>query len=78
MHVHQVGRQKTQKHSMAAADNPRVWFDIEIGNETSGRVVIELYQNVAPRTVENFRALCECAKASSVGLVAPPDSPFFA
>ena len=41
-----------------AADNPRVFFDIEIGGESSGRVVIELYAHVAPRTCENFRALC--------------------
>lgn len=38
-------------------DNPRVFFDIEIGGETSGRIVIELYAHVAPRTAENFRSL---------------------
>jgi cyclophilin family peptidyl-prolyl cis-trans isomerase len=41
-----------------AQDNPRVFFDIEIGGEASGRIVIELYAHVAPRTAENFRALC--------------------
>ncbi|GAX82144.1 hypothetical protein CEUSTIGMA_g9572.t1 [Chlamydomonas eustigma] len=40
------------------ADNPRVYFDIEIGGETSGRVVIELHADVCPKTCENFRSLC--------------------
>jgi hypothetical protein len=37
---------------------PRVWFDMEIGGEPAGRIVIELRADVAPRTAENFRALC--------------------
>jgi len=37
--------------------NPRVFFDMEIGGEASGRVEIELFAGVAPKTVENFRAL---------------------
>ncbi|KAK9811623.1 hypothetical protein WJX72_007182 [[Myrmecia] bisecta] len=39
-------------------DNPRVFFEIEIGNEPVGRVVIELYVEVVPKTCENFRCLC--------------------
>jgi cyclophilin family peptidyl-prolyl cis-trans isomerase len=39
-------------------ENPRVFFDIEIGGEPAGRIVIELRADVVPRTVENFRALC--------------------
>jgi cyclophilin family peptidyl-prolyl cis-trans isomerase len=39
-------------------ENPRVWFDINIGSDAAGRIVMELYADVAPRTVENFRALC--------------------
>eukprot|EP00933_Yihiella_yeosuensis_P015058 TRINITY_DN13257_c0_g1_i1.p1 TRINITY_DN13257_c0_g1~~TRINITY_DN13257_c0_g1_i1.p1 ORF type:complete len:477 (-),score=117.59 TRINITY_DN13257_c0_g1_i1:129-1559(-) len=38
--------------------NPRVYFDISIGNRTGGRVVIELFADVTPRTAENFRGLC--------------------
>lgn len=34
---------------------PRVFFDIQIGGEAAGRVVIELRTDVAPRTAENFR-----------------------
>lgn len=28
------------------AENPRVFFDIQIGNESAGRIVIELYAEV--------------------------------
>lgn len=41
---------------------PRVYFDVEIGGINAGRVVFELFSNVAPKSAENFRALCtgEC------------------
>ncbi len=38
--------------------NPRVFFDIQIGGRDSGRIVMELRADVAPKTAENFRALC--------------------
>eukprot|EP01062_Namystynia_karyoxenos_P082461 TRINITY_DN9292_c1_g1_i1.p1 TRINITY_DN9292_c1_g1~~TRINITY_DN9292_c1_g1_i1.p1 ORF type:complete len:489 (+),score=172.09 TRINITY_DN9292_c1_g1_i1:75-1541(+) len=38
--------------------NPKVWFDITIGGEPSGRIEFELYSHCAPKTAENFRALC--------------------
>ncbi|ERN13443.1 peptidyl-prolyl cis-trans isomerase [Amborella trichopoda] len=38
--------------------NPKVFFDMEIGGVPSGRIVMELYADVVPRTAENFRALC--------------------
>lgn len=39
-------------------DNPRVFFDVVIGEEAAGRIVIELRADVVPRTAENFRQLC--------------------
>lgn len=35
-----------------------VYFDMEVGGEDAGRIVMELREDVAPKTVENFRQLC--------------------
>ncbi|RYO81908.1 hypothetical protein DL766_002122 [Monosporascus sp. MC13-8B] len=48
---------------MAAEESPkkqrsRVYFDITIGKKPAGRVTFELYDDVVPKTAENFRALC--------------------
>lgn len=39
-------------------NNPRVFFDIEIDKENEGKIVMELFKNVVPRTAENFKQLC--------------------
>ncbi|XP_069741502.1 peptidyl-prolyl cis-trans isomerase-like [Narcine bancroftii] len=38
--------------------NPKVFMDIDIGNQRAGRIVMELRADVVPKTAENFRALC--------------------
>uniref|UniRef100_A0A2N9FXT3 peptidylprolyl isomerase n=1 Tax=Fagus sylvatica TaxID=28930 RepID=A0A2N9FXT3_FAGSY len=38
--------------------NPRCYLDLSIGGELEGRIVVELYKDVVPKTAENFRALC--------------------
>lgn len=38
--------------------SPKVFFDMSIGGQSAGRIVMELRADVVPRTVENFRALC--------------------
>lgn len=36
----------------------KVFFDITIGKKSAGRVTFELYNDIVPKTAENFRALC--------------------
>ena len=38
--------------------NPRVFFDITMGDQPAGRIVFELFADTVPTTAENFRALC--------------------
>lgn len=36
----------------------KVFLDIKIGAEKAGRIVVELFSDIVPRTAENFRCLC--------------------
>ncbi|CEM01248.1 unnamed protein product [Vitrella brassicaformis CCMP3155] len=47
-----------QNRPLKHADNPVVFFDITVGGNPVGRIKIELYRHVVPKTVENFRRLC--------------------
>ncbi|XP_031839609.1 cyclophilin 40 isoform X2 [Nomia melanderi] len=47
-----------KNHTRTSEDNPLVFLDIAVQSEKVGRVVIELFKDVVPRTAENFRALC--------------------
>nr|XP_023906705.1 peptidyl-prolyl cis-trans isomerase-like [Quercus suber] len=39
------------------ASNPKVFFDMTIGGQPTGHIIMELYVDVVPRTAKNFRAL---------------------
>ena len=47
-------------------DNPKVFFDIKIGDKDAQRVEFELFKDKVPKTVENFRCLCTGEKGGDM------------
>ena len=59
----------------AKPDDPRVYFDIEIGGRAAGRIELQLFASVCPRACDNFRALCAHARAHARLTAAGPLGP---
>lgn len=49
---------RLSRFGLAAAGNPKVFFDVTIGDAKAGRIVMQLFADTVPKTAENFRALC--------------------
>ncbi|EGC34592.1 hypothetical protein DICPUDRAFT_34727 [Dictyostelium purpureum] len=43
---------------MSGVTRAKVFFDVSHGKKPLGRIVFELFNDVTPKTSENFRALC--------------------
>ena len=53
------GATTTRSYSKSALSmGKKVFFDVDIGGTPGGRISFELYDDVVPKTAENFRALC--------------------
>lgn len=48
--------------SPSAPITSRVYFDVTAQNQSLGRIVIGLYGDTVPKTVENFQVLCDGSK----------------
>ncbi|ERN02095.1 hypothetical protein AMTRI_Chr02g223640 [Amborella trichopoda] len=48
----------THDQELQADVTTKCFFDVEVGGEPVGRIVLGLFGDVVPATVENFRALC--------------------
>ncbi|WVW78265.1 peptidyl-prolyl cis-trans isomerase H [Kwoniella bestiolae CBS 10118] len=42
----------------AGVTRPIVFFDVSIGETPAGRIKMELFSDITPKTAENFRQLC--------------------
>lgn len=50
--------EKYKPHHAVNAKNPRVFFEITIGDKPAGRIEMELFADTCPKTAENFLQLC--------------------
>ncbi len=48
----------TYRRAAGPHDRSRAFLDIKIGDASRGRIVIQLYDDVVPKTCENFKVLC--------------------
>ena len=53
-----VFRRAFVSSSSTMSSNPIVFFDLSANGKKLGRVEMELFKDVVPKTAENFRALC--------------------
>lgn len=53
-----MSNSKLSKTTLLHENNPVVFFDISISGHLIGRIKIELFAHIVPKTAENFRQLC--------------------
>jgi hypothetical protein len=50
-------------------DNPVVFFDVTAGGTGIGRIVIELFADICPKTAENFRCAANSVANLAMALI---------
>ena len=56
-------------HLQTKMANPKVFFDMTVGGQPAGRIVMKLCADVVPQTAENFRL---CAGEKGIGKFGKP------
>jgi len=67
---------KYKPHHEVNPKNPRVFFDITIGDKAAGRIEMELFADACPKTAENFLELCKGTKSKDGKTLAYKGSSF--
>ena len=49
--------------------NKRVFMDVSIDGSAIGRLIIKLFDDIVPKTCENFRALCTGEKGLGITMI---------
>ncbi|KAG5643511.1 Peptidyl-prolyl cis-trans isomerase cyp40 [Asterophora parasitica] len=57
---------------MSESDRPKVFFDISIGGKPIGKIAFALYNDLVPKTAENFRECALCTGEKGVGSSGKP------
>jgi len=53
-----VPDESNKKSASEPSPRPKVFLDVRQGGKNLGKIILSLYNDVTPRTAENFRALC--------------------
>ena len=55
-----------QVQKISTSKRPVCFLDISIGGQMAGRIVLELFSDITPKTCENFRAICTGEKGGNM------------
>jgi len=59
-----AGKATVTLETASTPTNRIVYFDMQVGDEKMGRIEMELFETICPKTCENFRALCTGEKGT--------------
>lgn len=54
----ETAKQDDESSNKKGKQNPQVYFDINVGKQELGRIIMMLRADIVPKTAENFRCLC--------------------
>lgn len=77
-----ISQQNNETQNKKGKLNPQVYFDLSVGKQEIGRIIMMLRGDIVPKTAENFRCLCTHEKGfgyqgSSLHRIIPEFVSFF-